>query len=117
VVLLRCAAGRILTSGNLVRSCARADRVPSNARGSFRTIAKAKELLMKTALKSLLIIVGAVGLCSCESMPDTDSDTFVGGQFISSRDQALYEQYQEGRSEVGYGEAFIDELNAWYSTY
>jgi hypothetical protein len=70
---------------------------------------------MKTALKSLLMIVGAVGLCSCESMPAADS--FVGGQFISSRDQALYEQYQERRSEVGYGEAFIDKLSALYSSY
>jgi hypothetical protein len=89
--------------------------MPSNARGSFRTIAKAKELLMKTALKGLLIIVGVVGLCSCESMPDTDA--FVGGQFISSRDQALYEQYNGFRSEVGYGDAFIDKLNAVYSSF
>ncbi len=79
---------------------------------------------MKTALKSLLIIAGAVGLCSCESMPATDSfdgGQFIssrgGGQFISSRDQALYEQYQDGLSEVGYGEAFIGELNAVYSSY
>jgi hypothetical protein len=70
---------------------------------------------MKTALAILLTVVGTVGLSACASMPATDS--FDEDQYSPSREETLYGQYQGFRSEVGYGEAFIDRLNAVYSSY
>jgi hypothetical protein len=81
---------------------------------------------MKHAVKPLLVILSAVGLCSCESLPSTDPfdrDVFVSrggfvgrGGFVPSRDQALYGAYNERLNEVGVGSGNIEKMNAFYSS-
>jgi hypothetical protein len=78
---------------------------------------------MKYAVKPLLVILGAVGLCSCESLPSTDpfDRGFVSGfggrgGFVPSRDQALYDAYNERLSEVSVGSGNIEKMNAFYSS-
>jgi hypothetical protein len=80
---------------------------------------------MKCAVKPLLVILGAVGLCSCESLPSTDpfGDAFVTrggfigrGGFVPSRDQGLYDAYNERLNEVGVGSGNIEKMNTFYSS-
>ena len=79
---------------------------------------------MKYAVKPLLVILGAVGLCSCESLPSTDSfdrGGFVSGfggrgGFVPLRDQGLYDAYNERLNEVGVGSGNIEKMNAFYSS-
>ena len=68
---------------------------------------------MKYAAKTLLTILGAVGLCSCESLPSTDP--FDQGEYVPSRNEALYHAYSEWRSELGNDVGNIKKMNAFYS--
>jgi hypothetical protein len=79
---------------------------------------------MKYAVKPLLAILAAAGLCSCESLPSTDSfdrGGFVSGfgvrgGFVPSRDQGLYDAYNERLSEVSVGSGNVERMNAYYSS-
>lgn len=68
---------------------------------------------MKYAVKSLLAILGVVGLCSCESLPYTDP--FDRGGYVPSRNQALYDLYNARLGEVSAGVGNIERMNALYS--
>jgi hypothetical protein len=69
---------------------------------------------MKYAVKTLLTILGAVGLCSCESLPF--SDPFDRGGYIPSRNQAIYDTYNRRLSELGADAGNIEKMNAFYSS-
>jgi hypothetical protein len=71
---------------------------------------------MKYAVKPLLAILGAVGLCSCASLPF--SDPFDRGENLPSRNQALdrAQAYMGWRSEIGHDGANIEKMNALYSS-
>jgi hypothetical protein len=68
---------------------------------------------MKYAVRTLLTILGAVGLCSCESLPSTDS--FDRGGYVPSRADALSHTYHGFRNELGADGANIEKLGAYYS--
>jgi hypothetical protein len=68
---------------------------------------------MKQAVKTLSLILGAVGLCSCESLPSTDS--LDRGGYVPSRAEVLSHAYHGFRSEVGADGANIEKMNAFYT--
>ena len=74
---------------------------------------------MKYAAKTLLTILGAVGLCSCESLPFNDPFDQAGfvdrGGFVPSRNQAIYDAYNSRLSAVGADVGNIQRMNAYYS--
>ena len=69
---------------------------------------------MKYAVRTLVAILGVVGLCSCESLPS--SDPFDQGEHVPSRNQALYEQYNGWQSNLDSQGANIQKMNAFYSS-
>jgi hypothetical protein len=69
---------------------------------------------MKYAVKTLLTILGVVGLCSCESLPV--GDPFDQGEYVPSRDQALYHAYNGWRGELGEDVGNIKKMNTFYSS-
>jgi hypothetical protein len=68
---------------------------------------------MKYAVKTLLALLGTVGLCSCESLPT--GDPFDRDGFVPSRTQSLSDAYHGMRSAVGTGGSNIDRMNAFYT--
>jgi hypothetical protein len=68
---------------------------------------------MKYAVKTLLIVLGTVALCACESLPTGDS--FDRDGVVPSRNQALSKAYSGFRSEVGVGGSSVDRMNAFYT--
>jgi|HubBroStandDraft_3_1064219.scaffolds.fasta_scaffold918341_1 hypothetical protein len=70
---------------------------------------------MKHAARILLVIVGAVGLSACESLPVSDS--LDQGEPVPTRAEALSKSYLQWRSELGAQNATIERMFSRYSYY
>ena len=78
---------------------------------------------MKYAVRAVLAIVGAVALCSCESLPLSDSfdqAEFVasrhGGGFVSSQNEAMYQYYMGFRSQLAGDDGKVAKMKTFYSS-
>jgi hypothetical protein len=77
---------------------------------------------MKYAVRALLAIWVAVALCSCESLPSSDSfdpAVFVpsryGGGFVSSQNEAIYHTYMGWRGQLAGDDGNVAKMSAFYS--